>query len=358
MRIAPEISLTDEQTLQLRAYTRRRKAERRLVERARIILLAAEGRENLSIAAELGISRHTVARWRNRFLKLGISGIERDAPRPGRRRKLDAEEIVRKTTQEKPANATHWSTRSMAREAGVSEASVRRVWHANGLKPHRVETFKLSNDPQFAEKLEDVVGLYLNPPEHAIVLSVDEKSQIQALDRTQPGLPMKKGRGATMTHDYKRHGTTTLFAALNTLDGTVLSQCRDRHTNEDWIAFLRLIHKQTPAGKQIHIIADNYSAHKHPNVQRWLTRHKRFHLHYTPTSSSWLNMVERFFRDITQNRIRRGVFRSVPELISSIDDYVEQHNRDPKPFIWTAKASDILQKVTRARRSLDKVQSH
>jgi len=331
--------------------------ERRLAERAKIILLAAEGLENLDIAARLEISRHTVARWRKRFLKLGISGIERDAPRPGRSRTLNADEIVRKTTQEKPSNATHWSTRSMARAAGVSEASVRRVWHANGLKPHRMETFKVSNDPQFVEKLEDVVGLYLNPPEHAIVLSVDEKSQIQALDRTQPGLAMKKGRGETMTHDYKRHGTTTLFAALNTLDGTVLSQCRDRHTHEDWIAFLSLINRQTPAGKQIHVIADNYSAHKHPKVQRWLVKHNRFHVHYTPTSSSWLNMVERFFRDITQNQIRRGVFRSVPELITSIENYVAKHNRDPKPFIWTAKASDILQKVTRARRSLDKVQS-
>jgi transposase len=357
LRVAERISLTEEQKLQLGAYARGRKVERRLAERASIILLAAENADNLEIAAKLGTSRQTVARWRARFLKSGIAGIERDAPRPGRSRKLNSEEIVRKTTQERPQNATHWSTRSMARAAGVSEASVRRVWHAHGLKPHRVEVFKLSNDPQFTEKLEDVVGLYLNPPEHAIVLSVDEKSQIQALDRTQPGLPMKKGRGATMTHDYKRHGTTTLFAALNTLDGKVLSQCRDRHTHEDWIAFLRLIDHQTPSDKQIHVIADNYSAHKHPNVQRWLNRHKRFHVHYTPTSSSWLNMVERFFRDITHNQIRRGIFRSVPELITAIEQYIAQHNRDPKPFIWTAKASDILEKVTRARRSLDKVHS-
>ena len=250
LRVAEQIALTDEQVLRLRTYVRGRKVERRLAERANIILLAAEGIENLDIAARLKISRHTVARWRKRFLKLGVSGIERDAPRPGRSRTLNADEIVRKTTQEKPYNATQWSTRSMARAAGVSEASVRRVWHANGLKPHRVETFKVSNDPQFVEKLEDVVGLYLNPPEHAIVLSVDEKSQIQALDRTQPGLPLKKGRGETMTHDYKRHGTTTLFAALNTLDGSVLSQCRDRHTHEDWIAFLSLINQQTPAGSK------------------------------------------------------------------------------------------------------------
>lgn len=356
MRVAGAISLTEEQRAQLQAYARGRRVERRLAERSQIILLAAEGNGNLEIAEKLQIGRHTVARWRRRFAEFGVCGIEKDAPRPGRARTLDAEEIIRLTTQQKPANATHWSTRSMARASGFSEASVRRVWHAHGLKPHRTETFKVSNDPQFAEKLEDIVGLYLNPPQHAIVLSVDEKSQIQALDRTQPGLPMKKGRGETLTHDYKRHGTTTLFAALNTLDGSVLSQCRDRHTNEDWIAFLRLIDRQTPAGKELHIIVDNYSAHKHPNVQQWLTKHPRFHVHYTPTSASWLNMVERFFRDITQNRIRRGAFHSVNELIAAIDTYVAQHNRAPKPFIWTAKASDILEKVSRARRSLDKVQ--
>jgi transposase len=357
VRVAAPITLTEEQRSQLQIYARGRKIPQRLVERANIVLLAAEGSENLQIAEELAISRHTVARWRERFSELGISGIEKDAPRPGRTPRLDAEEIIRKTTQEKPENATHWSTRSMARAVGVSDASVRRVWHAHGLKPHLQETFKVSSDPQFAEKLEDIVGLYINPPQHAMVLSVDEKSQIQALDRTQPGLPMKKGRGETMTHDYRRHGTTTLFAALNTLDGSVLTQCRDRHTHEDWIAFLRLIDKQTPSNKPLHIIADNYAAHKHPNVQRWLARHKRFRVHYTPTSASWLNMVERFFRDITQNRIRRGAFHSVPELVAAIQAYVTQHNRDPKPFIWTAKASDILEKVARARRSLNKVQS-
>ena len=357
MRVARLITLTEEQRSQLQSYARGRKVPQRLVERASMILLAAQSKENLEIAEELKISRHTVARWRARFLELGIRGLEKDAPRPGRAPRLDIEEIIRKTTQEKPENATQWSTRSLARAVGVSESSVRRVWHAHGLKPHRSEPFKLSTDPRFAEKLEDIVGLYLNPPHHAIVLSVDEKSQIQALDRTQPGLPMKKGRGETRTHDYKRHGTTTLFAALNTLDGSVLSQCRDRHTNEDWIAFLRLIDRQTPQNKPLHIIADNYAAHKHPNVRRWLGKHTRFHVHYTPTSASWLNMVERFFRDITQNRIRRGVFHSVPELVEAINGYVSQHNRDPKPFIWTAKASDILQKVTRARRSLDKVQS-
>jgi transposase len=265
-------------------------------------------------------------------LDFGVSGLEKDAPRAGRRPTVDAQEIVRKTTQEKPPNATHWSTRSMAR-GGVSEASVRRVWQAHGVKPHRVETFKISRDPQFVAKLQDVIGLYLNPPQHAIVLSVDEKRQIQALDRTQPSLPVKNGRGATMTHDYKRYGTTTLFAALNVLDGKVLSQCRERHTHEDWIAFLRLIDRETPQENDVHVIADNYSAHKHPKLQRWLKRHRRFHMHFTPTSASWLNMIERFFRDLTQQRIRRGVFRSVPELVTAINEYVRNHNQAPKPFI-------------------------
>lgn len=357
MRIAAPVRLKDEQRAKLAQYARGRSIAKRVVERARIILQAAEGKQDREIAADLGVERHTVSRWRARFLERGVAGIEKDAPRPGRVRQIDVEEIVRKTTQEKPDNATHWSTRSMARALGISAASVRRVWQAHGLKPHRVETFKVSRDPQFAEKLEDIIGLYLNPPQQAVVFSVDEKSQIQALDRTQPSLPLKKGRGETMTHDYKRHGTTTLFAALNTLTGKVLSQCRPRHTNQDWVAFLHLIDRSTPKDRRIHIIADNYSAHKHPSVKIWLQRHKRFHMHFTPTSASWLNMVERFFRDITQRRIRRGAFRSVPELVAAIDEYIQNHNQTPKPFIWTAKASDILEKVTRARRSLHKVAS-
>jgi transposase len=328
-----------------------------LVQRAQIILLAADGCDNVTIAERLRVTRQKAARWRARFQRLGLAGLEKDAPRPGRTRTIDAQEIVRKTTQERPPQATHWSTRTMASAAGVSEASVRRVWHAHGLKPHRVETFKVSRDPRFAEKLEDIVGLYLNPPQHALVFSVDEKSQIQALDRSQPGLPLKKGRGETMTHDYKRHGTTTLFAALNVLDGKVLSQCRAKHTHQDWICFLRLLNRNTEKEKQIHVIADNYSAHKHANVERWLVKHPRFHMHFTPTSASWLNMIERFFRDLTHRRLRRGVFRSLPELQTAIAEYVAHHNTSPKPFIWTARASDILEKVTRARRSLDKVRS-
>jgi transposase len=265
--------------------------------------------------------------------------------------------VVEKTTQEKPSNSTHWSTRTMAAAVGLSEASIRRIWHAHGLKPHLVRTFKLSNDPQFVEKLEAIVGLYLNPPEHAIVLCADEKSQIQALDRTQPGLPLKKGRCGTMTHDYKRNGTATLFAALNTLDGTVISMCDDRHRHQEWLRFLRVIDEVTPSEKVLHLILDNYATHKHPRVQKWLARHPRFHIHFTPTSSSWLNMVERFFRDLTQNRLRRGVFRHVEELITAIGTYIDKHNDHPKPFIWTAKAADILEKVKRARKALDNRQS-
>jgi len=285
-----------------------------------------------------------------------LAGLEKDAARPGRTPTITlakVQEVVRKTTQEKPANATHWSTRTMAEAAGLSEKSIRRIWHKHGLKPHLSRTFKVSNDPNFAEKLEAIVGLYLNPPEHAIVLCADEKSQIQALDRTQPGLPIKKGRCGTMTHDYKRNGTATLFAAMNTLDGSVISMCDDRHRHQEWLKFLRVIDDVTPSGQQIHLIADNYATHKHPKVQRWLTRHPRFHVYFTPTSSSWLNMVERFFRDITQNRIRRGIFRDVEELIMAIGDYIDKHNDNPKPFVWTAKAADILEKVKRARKALD-----
>jgi len=263
-------------------------------------------------------------------------------------------QVVRMTLEEKPTGATHWSARRMARAARLSEASIRRIWKAHGLKPHLTRTFKLSRDHHFAEKLADVVGLYLSPPEHALVLSLDEKSQIQALDRTQPGLPMKKGRASTLTHDYKRHGTTTLFAALNVLEGTVIGTCMAKHRHQEWLKFLQLIDRETPADQEVHLIADNYSTHKHPRVQRWLHRHPRFHMHFTPTSSSWLNMVERFFRDLTQYAIRRGSFTSVPELIAAIDTYLAHHNASPKPFVWTATANDILEKVKRAQAALDK----
>jgi transposase len=326
------------------------------VDRARVVLRAADGWPDKQIAAEFGITPEKAARWRNRFLDGGFAALQKDGPRPGRPHTVPAEkvqQIVHKTTQEKPDAATHWSTRTMAAAVGVSAATVRRIWRSNGLKPHLSKTFKVSNDPQFAEKLEAVVGLYLNPPEHALVFCVDEKSQIQALDRTQPGLPLKKGRCGTMTHDYKRNGTATLFAALNTLDGTVISMCDDRHRHQEWLRFLRVIDNLNPGQKEIHLIADNYATHKHPKVQRWLAKHSRFHMHFTPTSSSWLNMVERFFRDLTYKRIRRGVFRDVEELVMAIGEYIDHHNRAPKPFIWTATATDILEKVKRARKALD-----
>jgi transposase len=356
MRVARAVILSDEQRETLESCARARSAAARSVERARIVLLAAAGMQDKQIAAKLRIMPEKAARWRNRFLDGGLAALDKDAPRPGRPTRITrakVQEVVRKTTQEKPANATHWSTRTMAEAEGLSEKSVRRIWHKHGLKPHLSRTFKVSNDPEFAEKLEAIVGLYLNPPEHAIVLCADEKSQIQALDRTQPGLPIKKGRCGTMTHDYKRNGTATLFAAMNTLDGTVISMCDDRHRHQEWLKFLRVIDQVTPAGKQIHLIADNYATHKHPRVQKWLSRHSRFRVYFTPTSSSWLNMVERFFRDLTQNRIRRGIFRDAEELIMAIGDYIDKHNHRPKPFVWTAKASDILEKVKRARTALD-----
>jgi transposase len=360
MRIAPPVVIDNSQKGTLEQWARSRSLPLRQVERAKVVLLAAEGMTDLEIAAVLRIGNHKVARWRKRFLKLGLAGLEKDASRRGRKPAIPASvklQVVHKTTQCSPANATHWSTRTMASEIGISESTVRRIWHANGLKPHLVENFKISKDKRFAEKLEAIVGLYLNPPEHAIVLCVDEKSQIQALDRTQPGLPLKKGRCGTMTHDYKRNGTATLFAALNVADGTVISMCDDRHRHQEWLKFLRVIADVTPVGKEVHLIADNYSTHKHAKVQRWLKRHPRFHVYFTPTSASWLNMVERFFRDLTANRLRRGVFRDIEELIMAIEGYIDRHNENPKPFIWTAKANDILEKVKRARKVLNNVQS-
>jgi len=360
MRVAPVVILEEGQQETLERWARGRSLPARLVERAGIVLRAAAGKQDLEIAADLGISNQKAARWRKRFLDIGMEGLEKDAPRPGRKQTISGaavQSVIDKTTRTKPSNATHWSTRTMAAEVGISEASVRRIWRANGLKPHLVSTFKVSNDPLFAERLDAIVGLYLSPPEHALVLCADEKSQIQALDRTQPGLPLKRGRGETFTHDYKRNGTATLFAALNTLDGTVISMCDDRHRHQEWLKFLRVIDHVTPPEKDLHLIVDNYATHKHPKVQRWLSRHSRFHIHFTPTSSSWLNMVERFFRDLTQNRLRRGVFRDVEELIIAIGDYIDKHNLKPKPFIWTANTNDILQKVTRARKALNNVRS-
>jgi transposase len=346
------INLTNAQRIELERRVKSQTLDARSVRRARIVLLAADGVANYEIARRLEISRNQVIAWRGRFAKGGLVAIESDLPRSGRKPTIDAAEIVRVTTQTTPEGATHWSTRKLAAKLGISDTTVLKVWQAHGLKPHLVETFKVSRDPKFVEKFEDIVGLYMSPPEHALVLCCDEKSQVQALDRTQPGLPLKKGRASTMTHDYKRNGTTTLFAALNVLDGQVIAQCQQRHRHTEWLRFLRQIDRETPKDKALHLVCDNYATHKHPTVQAWLEKHPRFHIHFTPTSASWLNMVERFFRSISTDRLERGVFRSVPELISAIDDYIAVHNQNPKPFVWTAKANDILQKVIRANRKL------
>lgn len=360
MRMAPRITLDAQQRETLTRWSRGRSTPSRLVLRSRIVLLAAEDKPNKEIAEELKADRGLVGRWRERFAKQGIAGIEKDAPRSGRtptaRNKIAAK-IIEYTTRRRPKNATHWSTNTLARELGTNQTMVSRVWRANGLKPHLIKTFKVSNDLKFVEKMTDVVGLYLNPPQRAMVLCCDEKSQIQALDRTQKGLPLKKGRCGTMTHDYKRNGTTTLFAALDVKAGQIIGTCMQRHRHQEWIKFLKLIDAQTPADMDLHLIVDNYSTHKHDKVKSWLRRHPRFHQHFIPTSSSWLNLVERWFREITDKRIRRGTFRNVPQLIHAIMAYIDNDNKSPRPFVWTAKADDILAKIRRAKQVLDKMQS-
>lgn len=358
MRIAPLITLTKTDRQTLHRWSRGRSTPARLVLRARIVLAAAEGTQNKLIAQELGTNRPLVNLWRRRFAQKGLAGIAKDAPRGGRPANArQVANIIQWTTQRKPKNATHWSTRTLAAELGLSHSLVHRVWQRSVLKPHLSRTFKLSNDKHFVEKMTDVVGLYLNPPEHALVLSCDEKSQIQALDRTQPGLPLKKGRCGTMTHDYIRHGTTTLFAALEVAEGRMIGACMNRHRHQEWIKFLKQIDCQTTPDMDLHLIVDNYSTHKHPKVKAWLKRHPRFRMHFIPTSSSWLNLVERWFREITDKRIRRGVFRSVPELTDAIMAYIDGHNENPKAFVWTAKVDAILAKIERARKTLDKIAS-
>lgn len=349
----PRVGAKDRNRLEM--LIRSRTAEQRIVERARIILCASKGSSTSDTAREVGVSRPTVLLWRARFGEAGVEALLEDQPRSGRPREVDTakvDAIIKATLRTKPADATHWSTRDMALTQGVSKDTVQRIWSAHGIKPHLVRTFKLSNDPRFVEKLRDVVGLYLNPPDNALVFSVDEKSQIQALDRTQPSLPMKKGRAGTMTHDYKRNGTTTLFAALNVLTGEVIRECMPRHRNGEFLRFCKKIDAATPKDLDVHVIVDNYATHKHPNVKKWLAKHPRFHFHFVPTSSSWLNLVERWFRELTSRRIRRGVFKSVPQLIDAIYAYVDHHNADPKPFVWTATADDIIAKVSRCKATL------
>jgi transposase len=356
MRTGIEIHVTPEDRARLDQVVADRNTPQKHVWRAKIILLSALGAGTMEIARKVGQSKPTVWRWQERFAAEGVDGLLRDKTRPPGKKPL-AEAVVRqvvtKTTTEKPLGATHWSARTMAKAVGIAVSSVQKIWQAHGLKPHLLRRFKLSNDPAFEEKLVDIVGLYLDPPDKALVLSVDEKSQIQALDRTQPGLPLKKGRAGTMTHDYKRHGTTTLFAALNVLDGTVIGHCLQRHRHQEFIRFLSVINERTPKHLDLHLVVDNYATHKHPEVKKWLARHPRFRLHFTPTSSSWLNLVERFFAEITRKRIRRGAFKSVTDLEVAIHSYLVQHNDHPKPFVWTAKAAAILAKVQRGKQALE-----
>ncbi len=351
--------LTEGQREVLEKLARSRTAKHRDVQRAKALLLAADGVANTRIGADLGVSPTTVSNWRERFETDGLKGISVVRRGRGRKPSIGPEKvqaIVHATLHEKPPGETHWSCRSMAKAQGVSPATVQRIWSARGLKPHRVKTFKLSNDKRFEEKLVDVVGLYLNPPpKGALVLCVDEKTQIQALDRTQASLPMKPGRAGTITHDYKRNGTTTLFAALDVLTGSVIGQCLPRHRHTEFLKFLRTIDKEVPNGLEIHLILDNYATHKHENVNNWLAKHPRFHLHFTPTSSSWCNLVERFFGKLTDKAIRRGVFHSVPDLITAIEAYLQANNENPEPFVWTTTAEQILKRVRRGRVTLDAI---
>lgn len=355
-KTAQPILASDSQKKQLIGWVRSGTTQQRVAFRCHIVLRAVAGESNNSIAEALSTSRPTVILWRNRFMKGGPTALLKDLPR-GRRipplpkKKIDG--IISKTLNEKPDQETHWSCRGMARASGVGHASVQRIWEAHGLKPHLVRTFKLSNDKFFTEKLRDVIGLYMNPPEHALVFSVDEKSQIQALDRTQPSLPLKKGRAGTMTHDYKRNGTTTLFAALDVLKGEVIGQCMKRHRHQEFLKFLKTLHGKTPEDLDIHCILDNYGTHKHPEVRKWCGRHPRFHFHFIPTSSSWLNLVERWFSEITNKRIRRGAFKSVPELVTAIEQYIRHHNENPKPFVWTKSAEKIIEKVNRCKATME-----
>jgi transposase len=338
------------------------KTPQKIVKRARIVLLSGRGMGTNAIMREARVSKPTVWRWQKAYMEGGIERVLKDkgkGPRAGKKRIAEAVRlaIVTRTAKEKPANATHWSARGLAAELGVGHTTVQRVWAAHGLKPHLTRSFKLSNDPQFAEKVVDIVGLYLDPPDQAVVLSVDEKSQIQALDRTQPGLPLKKGRAETMTHDYKRNGTTTLFAALDVKTGQVIGECHPRHRAKEFLKFLKKIDKLVAKHLDVHVICDNYRTHKTKQVQAWLKRNKRFKPHFTPTSSSWLNLVERLFAEITRQRIRRGAFKSVAELEAAIEAWIVERNANPKPFKWTAKADSILEKNARARRALEQVQA-
>jgi transposase len=357
MSASPVIfKLKPEQQKLLETWVRAHGTPQQVVTRCRIVLLAHQGYSDLAIADELGVNRHTCRLWRQRMVAEGPEGLWEVAEGRGRRPQSGlAERIINATLQTKPRAQTHWSSRTMAKAQGVHASTVQRIWQEHGLQPHRQETFKLSRDPHFVAKLLDVVGVYLNPPQNAVVLCVDEKSQIQALDRTQPGLPMKRGRCGTWTHDYVRNGTTTLFAALNVAAGTVSGRCFPRHRHQEFLRFLRQIDAEHAPELELHLVMDNYGTHNTDQVKRWLKRHPRFKVHFVPTSSSWLNMVERWFAELTGKAVRRGSFSSVPDLIVAIEEFIEEWNRDPKPFIWTARAEDILEKIERCRRRLEEI---
>jgi transposase len=358
MRAGIVVEVTPEDRARLEAIIQDRNSIQKHVARAKVILATAEGCGTMEVMRRSGLSKPVVWRWQERFMHEGVDGLLRDKTRPPGKAPLpDATvgRVLELTLGEPPGEATHWSGRMMAEAAGISLRSVQRIWSAHNLQPRRLRTFKLSRDPRFAEKLLDVVGLYVDPPAHSVVLSVDEKSQIQALDRTQPGLPMKKGRAGTMTHDYKRHGTTTLFAALNVLDGTVIGRNMQRHRHQEFIRFLNAVERAVPPGKTIHAILDNYATHKHPKVRAWLARHPRWTFHFTPTSCSWLNAVETFFSRLTRRRLQRGVFHSLVDLQAAINRFVAEANRNPKPFVWTADPDRVLAAVKRGKQALESV---
>jgi transposase len=355
MRSDVEIEVSAGDRARLEAIVAAPGSRQKHVWRARIILLSGDGVGTMAIARQAGVAKPTVWRWQERFMTEGVAGLLREKSRPPGIAPLPAEtvdQVLTLTGAPPPGEATHWTVRAMAKAVGISRASVQRIWQAHGLQPHRLKAFKLSRDPAFAAKLRDIVGLYVDPPAHAVVLSVDEKSQIQALDRTQPGLPIKPGRLGTMTHDYKRHGTTTLFAALNVLEGTLIGRCMARHRHQEFIRFLNALEAAVPPGKVVHVILDNYGTHKHPKVRTWLVRHPRFEFHFTPTSCSWLNAIETFFAKLTRRRLKRGVFRSIVDLQAAINRFIEAHNDDPKPFVWTADPNRILESVRRGHQTL------
>jgi transposase len=357
-RSAPLVTLSIGDREEIQGWLTAHGTPQQVALRSRIVLAAAEGRSDSAIACQLQVNRHTVILWRQRFLQEGKESLWEVAPGRGRKPTYGPEKIqaiVKATLQTKPKGMTQWSCRLMAENQGLSKSSVSNIWRSHNLKPHRVKTFKLSRDPQFLEKLTDVVGLYLNPPEKAVVLCVDEKSQIQALDRTQPGLPMKKGRCGTMTHDYKRHGTTTLFAALEVLQGRVIGQCYERHRHQEFLKFLRRLDEEFPGDLPLHLVMDNYGTHKHPRTVAWLNRHSRFISHFVPTSSSWLNLIERWFAELTSKRVRRGSFFSVDDLQRAITDFLNAWNEEPKPFVWTATVESIQAKLSRCRQTLEQI---